>query len=147
MKSCLSALLAGLLFGVGLAFSQMLDPTKVLGFLDLFGYWDPSLMLVMGGALLVYLPGYFLLVKPRVERSADDSSGTAKPLFSDSFKLPAFKQIDRRLVSGAALFGVGWGMVGLCPGPALASLSFAGTQLLLFVVAMTIGLWLAKRFT
>ncbi|MGL4205669.1 MAG: DUF6691 family protein [Aeromonadaceae bacterium] len=123
------SLLCGALFGLGLTISGMVLPEKVLGFLDLLGDWDPSLALVMGGALLVFMPGYFWLVKPR-ERS----------LLGAPFHLPTKRQIDKRLITGSALFGIGWGLVGICPGPALTSLVTAQWPVLLFVVAMLVGI-------
>ncbi len=123
------SLLCGTLFGFGLTLSGMVLPEKVLGFLDLLGDWDPSLALVMGGALLVFMPGYFWLVKPR-ERS----------LLGAPFHLPTKRQIDIRLITGSALFGIGWGLVGICPGPALTSLVTAQWPVLLFVVAMLVGI-------
>ena len=123
------SLLCGTLFGFGLTLSGMVLPEKVLGFLDLLGDWDPSLALVMGGALLVFMPGYFWLVKPR-ERS----------LLGAPFHLPTKRQIDIRLITGSALFGIGWGLVGICPGPALTGLVTAQWPVLLFVVAMLVGI-------
>ncbi len=123
------SLLCGTLFGLGLTLSGMVLPSKVLGFLDLFGDWDPSLALVMGGALLIFMPGYFWLVKPRA------SSVSGAP-----FHLPSKRQLDGRLVMGSALFGIGWGLVGVCPGPALTSLVTAQWPLLLFVLAMLAGI-------
>lgn len=123
----LIALVAGALFGLGLALSNMMDPAKVLNFLDLAGQWDPSLMLVMGGAIGVTLPGfYFILKRPH-------------PLLDKQFYLPDARFIDRDLVIGAALFGLGWGLAGLCPGPAIAGLASGKTEILVFVVTMLLG--------
>lgn len=141
MRLYLIALGAGLLFGAGLAVSGMYDPAKVLGFLDLaavFGRgWDPSLAFVMIGALAVALPA-FQYAKRR-----------AQPVAAAQFQAPAAAVIDRRLVFGALLFGIGWGLVGYCPGPALAALAFADTGTMLFVLAMIGGMVLealtAKR--
>ena len=108
----LTSLFAGLLFGLGMALSGMMDPARVTGFLDLAGAWDPSLAFVMGGALAVFMPGYFLLVKPR------RLSLLGEPMA----RVPA-PVLDRRLIGGAALFGIGWGLVGICPGPALSLIS------------------------
>jgi uncharacterized membrane protein YedE/YeeE len=124
MRQIIFAALSGALFGAGLLISQMTNPSKVLAFLDIFGSWDPSLAFVMGGALLVTLIGYHLVLK----REA--------PLLGGAFSLPTRKDIDARLIGGAALFGVGWGLAGLCPGPALASLFFGGLPVLVFVSAM-----------
>jgi uncharacterized membrane protein YedE/YeeE len=123
-----SALLAGLLFGLGLTFSGMTDPSKVLGFLDLAGPWDPSLAFVMGGALLVGALAFpFALKRP-------------KSVLGDVISLPTFRKIDRRLVVGGLTFGVGWGLAGFCPGPVLASLMYGGTKPALFCVAMLVGM-------
>ncbi|HXQ50737.1 MAG TPA: DUF6691 family protein [Stellaceae bacterium] len=128
MARILVALGAGLLFGLGLTVSQMINPAKVLGFLDLFGDWDPSLAFVMLGAIPVAAIGY------RVARSL------AAPWCGPAFAAPAQSKIDGRLVSGAVLFGVGWGMVGYCPGPALASIALGNWATVLFLVAMLIGM-------
>lgn len=124
----LMALLAGLLFGLGLILSGMTDPAKVLGFLDLAGNWDPSLAFVMGGALLVGS-----LVFPFATKRP-------KSILGDALRLPTATRIDRRLVLGGLTFGVGWGLAGYCPGPALASLAQGGTKPLLFFVAMLAGM-------
>ena len=124
----LMALLAGLLFGLGLILSGMTDPAKVLGFLDLAGNWDPSLAFVMGGALLVGS-----LVFPFATKRP-------KSILGDSLRLPTATRIDRRLVLGGLTFGVGWGLAGYCPGPALASLAQGGTKPLLFFAAMLVGM-------
>lgn len=123
----MSAFAAGLVFGLGLVISQMVNPAKVLGFLDLFGNWDPSLAFVMGGALVVTAIGY-----PLVWRRS-------RPVLADQFHVAANRTIDRRLAAGAVLFGVGWGLVGLCPGPAIAAVTVGGGKALAFLVAMTIG--------
>lgn len=124
----LMALLAGLLFGLGLILSGMTDPAKVLGFLDLAGNWDPSLAFVMGGALLVGS-----LVFPFATKRP-------KSILGDALRLPTARRIDRRLVLGGLTFGVGWGLAGYCPGPALASLAPGGSKPLLFFVAMLAGM-------
>jgi len=128
MARNLAALVAGLVFGLGLAVSRMVDPGKVLAFLDVAGRWDPSLALVMAGALGVTLIGYRLVLR------------RAAPLLADSFGLPTRQDIDARLVGGAALFGVGWGLVGFCPGPAIASLAYGRLSSVLFVAAMLLGM-------
>ena len=130
----LTSLLAGLLFGLGMAISGMVDPARVTGFLDLAGAWDPSLAFVMGGALLVFMPGYFLLVKPR-RRSV-----LGEPIVA----IPA-PRLDRRLIGGAALFGIGWGLVGICPGPAVSLISSGQPMILLFIAAMVAGILLVDR--
>lgn len=128
------ALLAGALFGFGLSLSGMLDPARVLGFLNLAsGHWDPSLAFVLGGAVLVAVPGVMLQRRLR------------HPLFDDSFHLPEKTEIDRRLVAGSALFGAGWGLAGFCPGPAVSALSMGLVPVLLFVAAMAAGMMLHDR--
>ncbi|WP_429053781.1 DUF6691 family protein [Aeromonas veronii] len=130
----LTSLFVGLLFGLGMAISGMVDPARVTGFLDLAGAWDPSLAFVMGGALLVFMPGYFLLVKPRRQ------SVLGEPIAA----VPASK-LDRRLIGGAALFGIGWGLVGICPGPALSLISSGQPMIMLFIAAMVAGILLFDR--
>ncbi|RUM96108.1 YeeE/YedE family protein [Pseudaminobacter arsenicus] len=125
-------LLLGLLFGVGLVISGMADPAKVLNFLDLAGTWDPSLAFVMGGAVIVAFFGYRVVL------------GRKRPLLAPDFQLPKRSAIDGRLVAGAAIFGLGWGLGGFCPGPALTSLGFAETGTLIFVPAMFAGMLAAK---
>ncbi len=112
MNQNIAALVAGILFGIGLAVSQMINPAKVIGFLDIFGRWDPSLVLVMAGAVVVAFVG-FRLVQSR-----------SAPLFGKRFELPTRRDLDSRLIGGAAIFGIGWGLTGFCPGPAIASLAF-----------------------
>jgi len=129
----LVSLLCGLFFGAGLAVGGMTNPAKVIGFLDVTGAWDPSLAFVMGGALSVNAAAYALTRR----RSA--------PLFAERFTLPTLLDVDRELVTGAALFGVGWGLVGLCPGPALASLLRGELPVYAFVLPMTAGMWLERR--
>lgn len=132
MKISLSTFIAGLLFGAGLTVSQMVNPDKVISFLDIFGNWDPSLAFVMGGAMIVTFMGYKLVLK------------NAAPFFEEKFRLPTRKDIDSPLILGAALFGIGWGLAGLCPGPALASLSFAGYNGLIFVASMLVSIILFR---
>jgi uncharacterized membrane protein YedE/YeeE len=122
------ALLAGLVFGVGLILSGMTDPSKVQGFLDLAGPWDPSLAFVMGGALTIASLGFSLALK------------WPQALFGDAIRLPTATQIDRRLVLGGLTFGAGWGLAGYCPGPALASLAHGGLKPWVFFVAMLAGM-------
>ncbi len=131
----ITALIAGLIFGVGLLFSGMTNPAKVQNFLDIFGLWDPSLAFVMGGAIAVTAPGYYFLRK---------RTGT---FLGAKFQWPTRTDIDNRLVAGAAMFGVGWGLGGFCPGPALTALPFAFESVtgpLWFVPAMLVGLGIAK---
>lgn len=118
----------GLLFGVGLVISGMSDPAKVLNFLDLAGTFDPSLAFVMGGAVLVTFFGFRLTLK------------RAHPLFAPRFQLPTRRDIDTRLIVGPALFGIGWGLGGFCPGPAFTALGLAASGTLVFVPAMLIGM-------
>lgn len=127
----LAASFAGLLFGIGLTISGMVNPAIVLGFLDVTGQWNPTLLFVMVGALAVALPGYWLL-KGR------------KPVLAETQQVPTHRDIDRPLVLGAMLFGVGWGIAGICPGPAIALLAIAPVSALIFLAAMTVGLWLAR---
>ena len=129
MRQYIAALTAGLLFGLGLTLSRMVDPAKVLSFLDIAGNWDPSLALVLAGATGTAAIGFPLILGRR-----------ATPLFAETFSLPAARDIDLRLIAGAAIFGVGWGLVGLCPGPALAALSLAFWPVAIFVVAMFAGM-------
>lgn len=133
MKTKLVALVAGVLFGFGLALSHMADPNKVLAFLDIVGAWDPSLALVMGGAVLVFAPAFVLIRR---------ASG---PWIGTSFHLPTRSEIDGHLLGGAALFGLGWGLAGYCPGPALAALTFNLHEAIPFVVSIVVG-GLAVRF-
>ncbi|MFI5317330.1 MAG: DUF6691 family protein [Myxococcota bacterium] len=128
----LAALASGLLFGAGLFVSGMTNPAKVIGFLDVAGAWDPSLAFVMGGALGVNALG-FALTRRR-----------ARPLFAESFALPTASDLDFALVAGSLLFGVGWGLVGLCPGPALAGLARGVLPVYVFVAAMALGMWLDR---
>ncbi len=123
-----TALLAGLLFGLGLILSGMSDPAKVLGFLDLAGDWDPSLAFVMGGAIVVGSLAFpFVTKRP-------------KSILGEAMRLPIASQIDRRLVFGGLIFGVGWGLAGYCPGPVLTSLALGGIKPLLFFIAMLAGM-------
>ena len=122
----------GLLFGIGLVVSGMADPAKVLNFLDLFGTWDPSLAFVMGGAVLVAFFGYRLVL------------ARGKPIVGGRFHLPAKTDIDIRVIAGPAIFGIGWGLGGFCPGPALTALGLGATGTLAFVPAMIIGMWAAR---
>ena len=125
-------ILSGLLFGAGLAISGMLDPARVRAFLDVFGNWDPTLAFVMGGALVVMAVAWTVQRRMRTSLAGAD------------FDLPDTSTIDKRLVGGAALFGVGWGIAGLCPGPAVASLGTAIGPAAIFVVAMALGVALQR---
>jgi uncharacterized protein len=145
-KKSLFALAAGLLFALGLVVSGMTQPAKVAGFLHLAGiaqgiswqaapgFWDPSLALVMGGGLMVTLIAFAITPK------------SDKPWADDKFHLPTRKDIDGKLVAGAALFGIGWGLAGYCPGPGFASLLSGGVDAAAFVAALVAGMWGAKRW-
>lgn len=124
------ALLSGAVFGAGLALGGMTDPARVRGFLDLFGDWDPTLAFVMGGAVLVMVVVW--RIQPRL----------AHPVFAEGFALPTRKDLDARLIGGAALFGVGWGIAGLCPGPGIAALVIEPVGAAVFVAAMLAGMGL-----
>ena len=139
----LVALLAGALFATGLVVSGMTQPAKVIGFLNVasladparFGAWDPSLAFVMAAALCVTLLAFSI------------TPGTySRPWLVDSFQLPTRRDIDARLVLGAVLFGIGWGLAGYCPGPALASLLTGGQDAIVFIAALAVGMWAARRF-
>jgi len=127
-----AALVAGLVFSFGLIISGMVNPAKVQNFLDVAGNWDPSLAFVMIGAIAVGALGFRLVTK----RPA--------PLFADAFSNPVKTRLDPALIAGAAIFGVGWGLAGFCPGPALTSLPAAATATLIFVPCMLVGMWTAK---
>ncbi|HEU4372028.1 MAG TPA: DUF6691 family protein [Telluria sp.] len=122
------ALVVGLLFGIGLIVSGMTDPSKVIGFLDLAGKWNPSLGFVMGGAILVGFVAFRF------------AGGRTTSLLGDPMRLPTARHIDRRLVFGGLAFGVGWGLAGYCPGPALASLASGGAKPLIFGAALVAGM-------
>lgn len=127
------AFAAGLLFGLGLSLGGMTQPAVVLGFLDIFGAWDPRLVFVMAGAVLTTAIGYRLVLR------------RSRPLLAERFQWPTSRRIDTRLIGGAALFGIGWGTAGYCPGPALASLGAGVPALLVLVTCMIAGWWLAAR--
>jgi len=128
MRTLLPALAAGMLFGAGLALSDMVNPARVLAFLDLAGDWDPTLAFVMGGALLPSAAGYAMARRMK------------HPLLAGEFRIPQARKVEPRLLAGAALFGIGWGLIGLCPGPAIAGLAFGLWQVALFVAAMLAGM-------
>jgi uncharacterized membrane protein YedE/YeeE len=130
----LASVASGTLFGFGLALSGMLDPARVQGFLDIFGAWDPSLMFVLGGAVIVAMAG-MLFVK-----------AMARPVLAEKFHMPTKTRIDRPLILGSAIFGIGWGLGGLCPGPAVAGLPMGYGATFLFVVAMLAGMTIHDRF-
>ena len=130
--AALSIFAAGLLFGLGLMVSGMTNPSKVIGFLDVAGNWDPSLILVMVSSLGVCIPSFKLILRRQ------------RPLFEDKFYLPTAKDLDSRLLGGAALFGIGWGIAGLCPGPAITALVTMNNSIVLFVIAMLGGMALHR---
>ena len=130
----LSSLISGIIFGLGLAISGMLNPSKVLGFLNIFEDWDPSLMFVMFGAILIFSPLHFIFKKK------------SRPVFAKVFTFPSKKGIDKNLIIGASLFGAGWGLVGLCPGPAISAISFLNTDVYLFILFMFFGFYLSNLF-
>ena len=130
----LVSLISGIIFGAGLVISEMINPAKVLGFLDLFGNWDPSLAFVMIGALVVSSP-LFHIIKNK-----------EKPLSAEKFNYSNSKNINNRLIIGSVLFGTGWGLSGLCPGPAITSLALLNIYSATFVVAMFVGFYLVKFF-
>jgi uncharacterized membrane protein YedE/YeeE len=133
----LTSFIAGLLFGIGLIVAQMVNPQKVLNFLDITssgkGGWDGSLMLVMGAGLVVFSSGYFFLIKPR-----------NKPMLAEQFFIPERKLIDNKLLLGAVFFGLGWGLTGICPGPAVTSILSANPKLFVFIGFMLVGMCSAK---
>ena len=133
-KSNISSIICGIIFSIGLGISGMTQPQKVIGFLDVFGEWNPSLAFVMGGAVLSYL--VLQLWKQR---------NFSIPVLGGSFQIPTRKDLDRSLIIGALLFGSGWGLGGYCPGPAITSLGSGSLNALLFVVAMGVGMLLADR--
>ncbi len=135
MKALVSALGAGFVFGTGLWVSSMANPKKVLGFLDISGNWDASLLLTMGGAVAVTVVAFRSVLK------------NEKPLWSEKFELPTRRDVDLPLVAGAAIFGIGWGIAGYCPGPAITALSALSTESIVFVVAMIAGGLLHKAVT
>ena len=126
------SLLSGLIFGVGLTISSMTNPQKVIGFLDISDQWDPSLIFVMIGAILFSTPIFYLL------------RNKSRPFFSSRFELPTKKNIDLQLLSGSSIFGVGWGMVGFCPGPAISSLGMIQPLSILFVISMVVGFYTSQ---
>ena len=135
MKEKVSAFILGTLFSIGLGISGMMDPTKVQGFLDAIGRWDPSLAFVMGGALFVTFVTYPFIIK------------RDGPVLGKHFALPNRHEVDKPLIIGAVLFGVGWAISGLCPGPALANAFSLNTGVLAYIATMFIGFWLHKKVT
>ena len=133
MRKIVPFAISGLLFGAGLDLGGMTDPARVRGFLDIFGAWDPTLAFVMGGAVTIMALAW--LVQPKL----------AKPVFADSFALPSRTDLTPRLIGGAALFGIGWGIAGLCPGPAIAALVLEPVSATIFVIAMLAGMIVSDR--
>ena len=129
----LVALFCGTIFGIGLVISQMINPAKVLGFLNVFSEWDPSLAFVMIGALIISSPLFHLF------------KNKEKPIFSTSFSISENKEIDKRLIFGSILFGAGWGLAGLCPGPAISSIALFNISSVTFVSSMFIGFYIASK--
>ena len=137
MKNILIPLISGTIFGIGLVIAGMTNPAKVMGFLNVFGNWDPSLMFVMGGAILVSMPA-FLLIGKRM----------SAPLFTkeEGFSQQLKKNIDSPLIMGSAIFGIGWALVGFCPGPAIAALTLIDGNVFMFFISMSIGMLLKKIY-
>ena len=132
LRASVPALIAGVLFGAGLALGDMVNPARVLGFLNIAGVWDPALAFVMGGAVLASAVGYFF------------SRRLSQPLFGRGFFIPENRRPDTPLIAGAALFGIGWGLVGFCPGPAIAGLVYGVWQAWAFVASMIVGMGLQR---
>lgn len=124
--------LTGLIFGIGISISGMANPAKVLNFFDLFGVWDPSLIFVMGGALITTFIGYKLVF------------GRSAPLFEQAYSLPTSRSLDARLIGGSAVFGIGWGIAGFCPGGALPALGTGRWEVFAFVAAVVAGIFIAR---
>jgi uncharacterized membrane protein YedE/YeeE len=135
MPMLIASFLCGIIFGLGLIVSGMSQPAKVLGFLDIFGRWDPTLAIVMAAALAVAYPGYALARRQQ------------HPYCAPASQWPTGTTIDRRLIGGSVLFGAGWGMVGLCPGPALVNIASLSPRLFVFVIAMSLGMMLYRLWS
>lgn len=131
--SFITALVAGVLFGVGLIISQMVNPDKVKNFLDITGEWDPSLAFVMISALVIFIPAYWMIAKLN------------KPILVESFNLPTKKKLDKPLIVGAILFGIGWGISGICPGPAVVNITGDTAKIMVFIIAMLIGMLISGQ--
>ena len=134
MRHVVIAMLTGILFGAGLVLSDMVNPARVLAFLDVFGAWDPTLAFVMGGAIIPFSVAFAISRKLR------------EPLLNTQFYIPENRIIDLQLITGATIFGAGWGLAGYCPGPAIAGLAFGDWQPMLFVCAMLAGMWLNRVY-
>ena len=133
MRRIISYFAIGSLFGFGLAMSGMNNPEKIIGFLNIFRDWDQDLLFVMGGAVITTSIGYFFVFKLK------------QPLLNSTFDKPKQTQLDLRLVSGASLFGIGWGLYGYCPGPAIAALAYLNVDTLLFIIAMIAGMFIGHK--
>ena len=127
------SLLCGIVFGIGLVISEMINPEKVLGFLNIFNDWDPSLAFVMMGALIISTPAFHLFKNKK------------KPLFSSNFLISPKKEVDKKLIIGSVFFGAGWGLIGLCPGPAITSLALLNMNSVFFVISMFAGFYIALK--
>jgi uncharacterized membrane protein YedE/YeeE len=127
------ASISGLIFGFGLALAGMLNPSKVQGFLDIFGVWDPSLAFVMGGGIMVNAIGYYFVLK------------RDKPIYAEKFTLPRTTNIDKNLLIGSAIFGIGWGLAGLCPGPVISNVLLQPQDAVIFLIIMVFGLSVGRR--
>lgn len=134
MRYSLPGLSVGLIFGAGLALSEMINPARVLAFLDIAGAWDPTLAFVMSGALVPSAIGYFVIRRLK------------RPLMGQEFCIPENRMVEWQLLAGAALFGIGWGLVGLCPGPAIAGLAFGLWQSWLFIAALLAGMFVHRLY-
>ena len=134
MLKYISSAIAGGIFGFGIAISGMANPAKVLNFFDIFGTWDPSLVFVMGGAMITALIGYRLVFGVQ-----------KRPLFEASFSLPSAKQIDRRLILGSIVFGIGWGIAGFCPGGAIPTFGLGHSESYIFIASLVVGILVARR--
>ena len=132
MLMMITALAAGAMFGAGLTLAGMLNPAKVVGFLDIFGMWDPSLGLVMAGGILVNATGHYFVMRLN------------RPVFDASFDSPSSNNIDRQLIIGSAIFGIGWGLAGYCPGPVVASLLFQPADMIPFLVTLLAGAFIGR---
>jgi len=132
MKKIIS-LLCGIIFGIGLVISEMINPAKVLGFLNIFKEWDPSLAFVMIGALFVSTPMFHLFKNKN------------KPVFASNFSIPTNKKLDNKLIIGSIFFGAGWGLIGLCPGPAITSIALLNMSSAIFVLSMFSGFYIASK--
>ncbi len=135
MKKNLSALIAGTIFGFGLIVSGMSNPDKVINFLNVSGHWDPSLLFVLGGAVITTFIGYRFVLKRK------------NPILDSEFFLPTNTVVDKKLLIGAALFGAGWGMTGFCPGPAITGLAFGVMEPVVFIISMSIGYLIMNKLS